>query len=551
MINLKPEPYDDMQVPASSARRLTRTLDLATTAILATMLARILSDPTHINHDCACLLMGAVMVQEGRMPLSSLFAGMNPPLISYLNVLVARTAALLGTDAIFVFLLFVLLLVVGSVLALRRVLSGSGLLPVRAAAFVTLVWAGTLSVPFAQGDFNFGQREYVVALLLVPYLAGRWRGWEGVPPSRTAKILLGVAAGLGTCLKPHFALVPAAVEAAWIIGRRRLSPVLSADVVAYVATGVAFVGHIFLLPAQLRGAFLGAISETTRGYDVYNMPWSYLWDRESIRLPLASGLAAVLLLAVYRTARLRLAGTFGVMALVSSGVYFLQHKGWSYHAIPAYSSGVLTAALLLTQWPLRSAETASADEKPGKRRALETGMSWLAAGAALLAVGNAATMAVHLAQTGIRPVLRSPFYKALAKWSSPGQEILFVTTNVYPMYPALLELGRRPFSRYWGPMMNIAFFQAGLRNARNGFPYRHPEEMTAAERNFLEQLGKDIGAGRPRLVIVAEGVHLQGCPPGFEMSEYLRRGPVVSQELASYESADSAWGYRFLRRTGD
>ena len=488
---------DVTQPPASSERQRARTLDLATAAILATMLARILADPTRVNHDCACLLMGAVMVQESRMPLSSLFATMNPPLISYLNVLVARTAVFLGTDVIFVFLLFVFLLVVGSVFTLRRVASGGGLLSAPAAAFVTLAWAGALSVPFVQRDFNFGQRDYLVALLFVPYLVGRWRGWEGAPPSRAMKILLGVAAGLGTCLKPHFALVPAVVEGAWILGRRRLSPVFSADVVAYVMTGVAFVAHFFLLPAQFRNAFLGAITATARGYDVYNMPSGYLWDRESIRLALAAGLISVLLLAVSRTAGLRLAATFGVMALASVALYFLQHKGWSYHAIPAYNAGVLTTALLLTQWRIGRAVPSPSDAMPRMPRVVETGMFWLAAAAILLALGNAFAMAFQLARTGIRPVLRTPFHEALARLSDPGQEILIVTTSVSPMYPTLLELGRRPFGRYWGPMMNIAFFQAGLRDTRTGFPYRRKEEMPAAERTFLEQLGRDIGRGGP------------------------------------------------------
>src|ERR1035437_2913857 len=100
MITLKsvPDTDDVMRAPASSARKRTRTLDLATAAILATMLARILADTTRINNVCACPLMGAVMVQESRMSLSSLFASMNPPLISYLNVLVARIAVFLGTD---------------------------------------------------------------------------------------------------------------------------------------------------------------------------------------------------------------------------------------------------------------------------------------------------------------------------------------------------------------------------------------------------------------------------------------------------------------------
>jgi hypothetical protein len=542
---------DDLRFPASSSRQQTRTLDLATAAILATMLARILTDPTRINHDCACLLMGAVMVQESRMSLSSLFASMNPPLISYLNVLVARTADFLGINVIFAFLLFVFLLVAGSVFTLRRLASGGGLLSAPTAAFVALMWAGALSVPFMQKDFNFGQRDYLVALLLVPYLVGRWRGWEGAPPSREVKILLGVAAGLGTCLKPQFALVPVVVEAAWILGRRRLSPAFSADVVAYVTTGVAFVAHVFLLPAQLRNPFLSAITETARSYDVYNMPWRYLWDRESVRVALACGLVSVLLLAVYRTVGLRLAGTFGVMALVSGALYFLQHKGWSYHAIPAYNAGVLTMALLLTRWRFGRAVPSQAGGMPRRMRAVETGMPWLAAVATLLAVANAVTVAFHLARTGIRPVLRTPFHEALAKLSDPGQDILIVTTSVYPMYPALLELGRRPFGRYWGPMMNIAYFQAGLQNTRTGFPYRRTEEMSPAERTFLEQLGRDIGEGRPRLVVVAKGRQLQGCPPGFDMEEYLRRAPVVSDVLAGYVAADSAWGYRFLRRVGD
>ena len=91
--------------PDRTGGLLPKVFDLGTLAFLAAILGRILSDPTRINHDSASLLMGAVMVHEGRMPIAALFAAMNPPVVSYANVLVVETAAAIGTNVIFVYLL--------------------------------------------------------------------------------------------------------------------------------------------------------------------------------------------------------------------------------------------------------------------------------------------------------------------------------------------------------------------------------------------------------------------------------------------------------------
>jgi hypothetical protein len=528
-------------------RRSARTLDLLTAGVLATILARILGDATRINHDSASLLMGAVMVREGRLPLSALFGTLNPPVVTYINLAVVGVAGWFGANVILVYLLFVFAAVAGSVAAIRRLAWAPGLAPAPAASLAALVWAAVSLLPFFVVEFNFGQREHLLALLLVPYLIGRWRAWEGHSPSRVAQVLLGVFAALGTCVKPHYALVAVAVEAAWVLSRRRLAPVFSADVVAYVATGAAFAGHVFLLPAAFRNAFLGAVAWAGAGYDVYAVTWAELSAQPSIGFAIPAALSVLALFTWRHGPALRLAAMLAAMSLVSAAIYFQQHKGWSYHALPAFEAAVLAVAVALGQIE-RVTPGPAADVERTEGAAGGGWVVWLVTAAAAAAAVNMVFMGVRLAGAGVQPAIRTPFHAALARNSRPLDEVLVITTNVFPMYPALLQLDRRPLASSWGPMMSIASFQAGRRGAPGAFPYPKPEEMPPAERGFLEGLASAIRSGRPRLIAIPEGTLLQGCPPGFSMLEYLDRAPAVAEALSSYGLAERAWGYRFLRR---
>ena len=540
-----------MTVTDRTGGLLAKVFDLGTLAFLAAILGRILSDPTRINHDSASLLMGAVMVHEGRMPIAALFAAMNPPVVSYANVLVVETAVAIGTNVIFVYLLATWAAVAVSTLAVRSLLAKGGLLPAGAAAFAACVWAWTSFALFEQSDANFGQREHLLVLLLAPFLLAIWLCFEDVSLSPAASIAFGVVAGLATCAKPHYALAPALTVAVLLLSHRRIRPLLSPGVAAYVLTGAVFVGHLFLLPSEFSGAFLRVITSTARGYDVYNQPWPVLFREVSVRFALFVGTVALALAAFRRGPAFRLIGGVGASALAAAGIYLFQRKGWSYHAVPAFGLGALTAALVVAsplafwRFVARPFDPASSGVETLRRAVLRVSQA-----AALVAVALALTSAAPLVRNGIGAAPASQFERTFAELSRPKEEVLFVTTSVWPIYPALLRLDRRPFHRYWGPMMNIAFYQAGLAAGPEGFPYRSWPEMSAEERTFLEALGREIRTGRPSLIVVAAGPAHQGCPEGFVLEEYLRRAPPVAEALAGYAPVARLWKHLYLKPTG-
>jgi hypothetical protein len=527
---------------------LAKLLDLSTLSLLAAMLAKTLEDPARINHDCASLLMGAVMVHEGRMPLSALFGTVNPPMTGYMNLLLVRTASWLSVNVILVYLLFVYLVVVFSVVSLRRLLVRGGVIPQGTAAAAGVFWAWVSWVPFTQGDFNFGQRDHLFVLVIVPFLVGRWLRWEEIPVPRATQILLGVMAGLGTCLKPYYMLIPLVVEGVWLLRKRAWRPIFSADLLAYVGTGAAFVGHLFLLPEEIRAAFFGALSPGVRYYGAYVRPWSVLWARESIRFALLAGAVGLALGAWRKAAMFRLVEGLAAASIVAAGLYFYQRHGWSYRAYPAFGLSVLTSVLIVAGpvgfWsavagPFRN-------PSPGlavfRKRTL-----WAARLAAVVVAGTAVIALVNLVRNGVVVTPSSHFERTFAELSRPKEEILFLSTTVWPMYPTMLRFDRRPFHRYWGPLANIAFYQAGLEKGPGGYPYRRWEEMSLEERTFLEDLGREIRNGHPSLIVVAAGPVHQGCPEGFSLEEYLRRVPPVAEALAGYAPVAKLWKHLYLR----
>jgi len=74
--------------------------------------------------------------------------------------------------------------------------------------------------------------------------------------------------------------------------------------------------------------------------------------------------------------------------------------------------------------------------------------------------------------------------------------------------------------------------------------------MSAEERTFLEELGREIRTGRPSLIVVAAGPAHQGCPEGFVLEEYLRRAPPVAEALAGYQPVARLWKHIYLKPSG-
>src|SRR5262249_39057847 len=91
---------------------------------------------------------------------------------------------------------------------------------------------------------DFGQREHLFFLLYVPFFVARA---AGATHGRGSDFARGVVAGIGVCVKPHFAVLVLAVEIYLLILRRDLRRVASLDIAGLIAVGVAYIAHFALL----------------------------------------------------------------------------------------------------------------------------------------------------------------------------------------------------------------------------------------------------------------------------------------------------------------
>src|SRR5262249_10588305 len=71
---------------------------------------------------------------------------------------------------------------------------------------------------FAAG-YDFGQREYLMAVSALPYLVAAARGGRGETPG--SRIPLALVAAVGFALKPHFLGIPALIEFFLLVSRLR------------------------------------------------------------------------------------------------------------------------------------------------------------------------------------------------------------------------------------------------------------------------------------------------------------------------------------------
>jgi hypothetical protein len=130
--------------------------------------------------------------------------------------------------------------------------------------------------------------------------------------------------------------------------------------------------------------------------------------------------------------------------------------------------------------------------------------------------------------------------------SQPGDRVLVVANSVRPAYPMLVQLGRRPGSRYLG--CPIGLFYADREPTADQPLYRRQEEAPAEERRFLDELREDVERLQPKLIIVNASPGWLGLPKDFNTFEYLIYSGWAEQSLKPYREVSGPEGWKVFER---
>jgi len=479
-----------------------------------------------INHDTAWYLYAGARYLEGGALYRDVFVEVNPPLAFFLTLPPVVLSQLTGWFAVDLFVVYFYLLIAASLAVTWRLLGADPDLPPSTRHGVLVLAAIVLTVGPAD---QFGQREHFLMALVLPYLvltALRARGRE---LSWAAAAALGFAAGLGFALKPHYLLVPLALEVYRLAATRRWRAVVRAETLGLVAAGAAYGAVVvWLAPDYLSRIVPYALAVYNQAYQ--NPLWAVLWRVETVMLPLGC-------LAQVGTRRNQASPQLGDVSMLASAVFFLayaiQMKGWSYHLYPASSCLILGyGGLLLNHLAAPGKATAAPDPARLTRGIAVASLVLIA----ILAGNDARQLSYKNRFTDIM----TPYVERYA----PHGAIAILGSNVWPGFPLVnySQVG-------WSSRFPTLWLLPGAIRQRRGGEVADPALLDDLERFTRDSVIADLSARPPEVIIVDDRAQKSyfGAEP-FDYLAYFGADPRFARIWSDYVWVAEEVGFDIYRR---
>lgn len=324
------------ETAALSKASLTCWLLLGTLALSAIALR----SAAPLNHDVAWVLQGANRILDGAV-FGRDVVDVNPPLAWWIALVPAALARVLGTDLVSVWLWFVATLCLASVGLTHWIVTAQGS-PVRQSApiFTLAVGAALLLIP----GYDFGQREHLMIIAAVPYIAAAARRADGGRIRPVIAVGIGLFAAAGLCLKPHFILLPVVLEVWLAASRRSWRAALRPETVGMAGFGAVYALSVVAFAPEYLSTILP---------DAASNYWAYNNSARDVANAVAWTLAPVVVVAVFAITKYGSAGlpplpkAFLLTAAATSLSALLQLKGWSYHLLPVAVAGATCCGAVL------------------------------------------------------------------------------------------------------------------------------------------------------------------------------------------------------------
>ena len=486
-------------------------------AALAAGLALLHYSRLPLNHDCAWFLDATGRFLDGALLYRDILE-INPPLAFYLTIPVVAAGRATGLSLAPVFLAYVSLLSGLSAVAVWSTLRRTAL----PASAVWAAFAGMLFACLVASNGTFGQREHFTLLSTLPYFAlAVLRAEKGRCPTLLA-VLVGVAAGLGFCLKPHFLLAPVGVEV-WLAYRGNAArTLLRPELAALAMTGVLYGAAIPLFTPD----YLGIVVPLGRA--VYDAGYGATFlDLVLAAFPHALALAALVgTLAARQEEKARdLLAVLGIAGTGFLAAYFIQGKGYAYHRVPAFG-------LLVVLCFVSAAVLGRGCLKPAIGRWRRLVFGTIAIATPLL-----------LVQPSYVNAFLAPGRAILAR--HPSGSVYVLSSRFPASYPLLTEAGMRSASRFpclW-PL-------PGLLQRLGSHPEpREVAQLAQIERLVTEFVVQDFDRHFPSLVLVDTGVlNPAGMPSGFDARALFRKDERFARSWARYAPDGRVGPYAIYRR---
>jgi hypothetical protein len=475
-----------------------------------------------INHDTAWYLHTAGKFLDGGRLYQDVFVEVNPPLGFFLTVPPVVLARLSGFFAVDLFVIYLYALTGLSLAATWRLLRSTALVsPVLGRGVIFLA---ALILTVCPAD-QFGQREHFLMVLALPYLtlvALRCAGVQISGPLAGIAGAAGIAAALGFALKPHYLLVPAALEVYRIVITGRMRAVLRPETVALAATCMLYAAALALFTPD----YLTRIVP----YGLRNPLWVNLWRAETILLPLG----CLAQLATRRAQRLPgLADVFLIASVCFFVAYVVQMKGWSYHLYPASACLMLGYAAIFL--------SGLQDQTHG---AMAAYAKHLGSG---IVLGALVVVIMLVATDAVRGGYRNRFMETMTphvEQHAAGGSIAIFTSNVWPGFPMVNYSGVG-----WSSRFPTLWLLPGAQQRRHASGGADTALLDEIEQFTRDAVVADLTRQPPDLVIVDNRAKKSYFGDlDFDYLEFFLEDPRFARIWAGYAWITDEGDYRLYRR---
>lgn len=477
--------------------------------------------------DQSSYLFEAQRLLSGIEPYGPHMTEVSPPLIiwfSALPVLLARS--LHGSPVLFLRLLVTAMIfasVAWCVRILRRRVKMAN--PIS----IGLLACAILAIEFCIGPYNFGQREHLLLILLLPYILAVATGavYRLSPAERCG---LGVAAGIAIWFKPQYTLVLVGLELFLALRSRSLRRILTPEFLALIVTSSLVLALVRVAAPLYLTVTVPLLVDTYWAFGTMNASALALSHRGYLVL-LVAMLSACF---VFRKS-LRDRATSVALLVCSVALFYafaIQHNEWWYHAYPYQALFLLAMAYLVTDLLYPLIERLSSDSRFFKR----TVFAASAAMAILLCIGGINLRTVLTAGTHWQS---DPLDEFLAQYRPSTTVYVFSTSEAALSfsYNQGLNWGGR-FAHLW---MLPAIIQNELGPVEPPAPFKRLSPDTVANLAALQrkQSAEDLNYWRPAVVLVERCVPNHFCQglggKTFDILSWFLQSPEFAAAWSHYQ----------------
>lgn len=289
-------------------------------------------DVSQLLHATRLMLSGGTYTQDFFIP--------NPPMILFLYTPPIILSKLLHVKIMIPFRIYIYLL---STLSLILCCSLARSIFSKEDKFLTGFFLVTLAslylvLPFCQ----FGQRDILLFILIMPYLFLVTLRLQDTHINHYYAVLIGLLAGVGVSIKPHFFIIPFLIECRYIFTKRNVYALLRPELLSIIVLSLFYTSILFVFYPDFVATVIPFILHSY--YSNVGISWPTM-----ILNPLASfSLIAILFyITQYKNNRYRILSSILMIALMSFLIlYFSQRTTFMYHLLPCFFMAILLLVLL-------------------------------------------------------------------------------------------------------------------------------------------------------------------------------------------------------------